>query len=171
MTEHRRRMDRVLQPEYSEHIADLSADKLREMRDECLEIETEVSYVRRLAQARIDILQAELDRRAAGGSVGDLIAALPQILAGDEARPAPVDSRLTPTLAPSMDIPWNRGMERLVSDSTLANLPLLGEEELRSTIEQLREFESEVSAARKGLHNVIDCIELDLAGRHKVGQV
>ena len=43
------------------------------MDHECAEIETELSYVRRLAQARIDIIQAEVDRRAAGGSLGDLI--------------------------------------------------------------------------------------------------
>ena len=51
-------------------------DEVRTMHEECLEVETEVSYVRRLAQARIDIVRAELDRRSAGGSVGDLVAML-----------------------------------------------------------------------------------------------
>ena len=46
-----------------------------------MELETEVSYVRRLTQARIDILEAEIERRATGGSLEDLIARLPQILA------------------------------------------------------------------------------------------
>ena len=55
------------------------------MDEECREVETELSYVRRLAQARIDIIRAEIDRRAAGGSLGDLIAALPEILADDGA--------------------------------------------------------------------------------------
>ena len=93
MGERRRRIDKVLDPEF---LADLSAVAARRAAPrgtaECLEIETEVSYVRRMAQARLDILEAELDRRAAGGSVGDLIAALPEILA-DEGPRAPVDRR------------------------------------------------------------------------------
>jgi hypothetical protein len=137
---------------------------------ECLEIETEVSYVRRVTQARIDILEAELDRRASGGSLGDLIAALPEILA-DEGPRAPADkSRLTRRVAPSMDIKWRRGREHLITDDTLAKLPNLDDDELRSTIRELGQLEREVSEQRRDLHQVIDRMEGDLAARHKVGQ-
>ena len=78
MAQHQRRIDRVLEPEYLEGLDGRSLDEVRDMDRECTEIETELSYVRRLAQARIDIIQAEVDRRAAGGSLGDLIAALPE---------------------------------------------------------------------------------------------
>ena len=115
------------------------------MRHECAEIETEVSYVRRLAQARIDILQAEVERRAAGGSLGDLIDALPRILSDSGDRAPASATRLTNPLAPSMGNEWNRGLERLISDATLVNLPSLTDEEVASTIEQLHELEREVS--------------------------
>jgi hypothetical protein len=165
-----RRIDRVLDPAYVTEIPSCSLDDLRARHSECLEIETEVSYVRRLAQARLDILRAELDRRAAGGSVGDLIAALPQILADSGPRASVTESRLPRHLAPSMDIKWNRGLERLVFDGTLANLPTLSDDELRATIDQLTTLERELSERRRALHGVIETIELDLAGRHKVGR-
>jgi hypothetical protein len=156
-----RRIDRVLEPVYATEIPSCSLEELRERHSECLEIETEVSYVRRLAQARLDILRAELDRRAAGGSVGELIAALPQILADAGPRASVAESRLPRHLAPSMDITWNRGLE---------HLPTLSDEELRATIEQLTTLERELSERRRSLHGVIEAIELDLAGRHKVGR-
>jgi hypothetical protein len=170
MGEHRRRVDKVLEPDFLAGLADWPLERVRRSHTECLEIETEVSYVRRVAQARLDILAAELDRRARGGSVGDLIAALPEILSDDGQRPPAERSRLPRQLAPSMEIPWRRGLERLISDGTLAELPNVSEDDLRATIAQLGELERQASAQRRALHAVIDRIEADLAARHKVGQ-
>ena len=50
------------------------------MHEECAEAELALSYFRRLAQARMEILEAERARRERGGSVGDLVADLPRIL-------------------------------------------------------------------------------------------
>ncbi len=162
-----RRIDRILDVSYLDALDAKSLDELRSMHEESLEVETEVSYVRRIAQARIDILEAELDRRVRGGSVGDLVEALPRILAHDGPRSAPASSRLPRHLAPSMDIRWQRGLEHLIADSTLVNLPTLPDEELRATRDQLHELEREVSARRRALHEVIDRIELELADRLK----
>lgn len=137
---------------------------------ECAEIETELSYVRKLAQARIDILQAEVDRRASGGSLGDLIDALPKILADDAPRPDPAGSRLADPLTQASEIDFNRGLEGLISDGTLANLPTLSEAELQTTLEQLGQLETEVSASRNALHDVMDNLERTLAQRLAVGQ-
>ncbi len=170
MAQHQRRVDRVLEPGYVDDRASCSLEELRSRHSECLEIETEVSYVRRLAQARLDILRAELSRRAAGGSVGDLIAALPQILADEGPRAPVTESRLPRHLAPSMDIKWNRGLEHLAFDETLATLPTLSDAELERRIEQLSTLERELSERRRSLHRVIEAIELDLASRHEVGR-
>jgi len=169
MTEHRRRIDRILEPEYIDGIDSRSESELRTMHDECTELETEISYIRRLAQARIDIIQAEVERRSAGGTLGDLIAALPQILA-DDARPNPAASHLPQHFAPRGDIEWNRGLERLVNDSTLVKLPTLSDDELSRALEQLRQFEQETSGARKSLHAVLDAIDHELAARAAVEQ-
>ena len=122
------------------------------MEREAIEVETEISYVRRLAQGRIDILAAEGDRRAAGARSGDLIAALPTILADDDARSGPATTRVQPVLAPAAGIQWNRGMERLITDGTLANLPHLSDAELQATVGQLRELERDVSERRRAVH-------------------
>jgi len=156
---------------YLDDLAAKPLDALRAMHEECLEVETEVSYVRRLAQARIDIVQAELERRAAGGSVEDLVARLPAILADDAPRADPAHSRLPRHLAPSMDIPWKRGLEHLITDATLVNLPTIADDELRETLEQLHTLEREMSERRRALHGIIDQIELELAARHRVGRV
>lgn len=164
MTDHVRRIDRILADGFASDIDGRPIDDVRAMERECLEVETEVSYVRRLAQGRIDILEAERDRRAAGGSLGDLIAALPTILA-DEGRASPANTRAQAVLAPADGIAWNRGMERLIDDATLANLPMLTEAELQATLGQLRELEGLVSGQRRSLHGVLDILTNSIARR------
>ncbi len=170
MAQHQRRIDRVLAPEYLSGLEGRSLDEVRDMDRECAEIETELSYVRKLAQARIDILQAEVDRRASGGSLGDLISALPKILADESPRPDPASTRLADPLTPAAEIDFNRGLEGLISDGTLANLPSLSDAELTTTLDQLGQLEREVSASRSALHEVMDSLERDVAQRLAVGQ-
>lgn len=165
MTATPRRIDVVLAPGYLGGLPDVSDDDLRTMHDECTEVETEVSYVRRLAQARIEILRAEQDRRARGGSVADLVAALPTILADPGPRPAPSSSRMVRRLAPDPGIEWTRGREVLVSDDTLANLPVLSDAELGERLDELGLLEREVSDSRRALHGVIDRLDAELARR------
>jgi len=165
----RRRADVILEPSYGEGLADKPIDDVRAMHEECLQVETEFAYVRRLAQARIDIIRAELERRAAGGTIGDLVAALPQILADDYPRPEPSSSRLPRYLAPAPAIEWKRGLEHLIADATLVNLPTLSDDELRVALEQLGDLERETSGRRRALHGVIDRIEGELTARHAAG--
>ena len=161
----RRRLDRILEPDYLDGLDARSEADLRAMKRDCDEVETEVSYVRRLAQARIELLRAEQDRRARGGSLADMVAALPDILAGGSARSAPAKSRLNPMLAPSPSIPWLRGRERLIHDDALARLPDLAEDELAAELAELVELEQDASGQRRRLHAVIDAIEAVLARR------
>ena len=51
-----RRLDRVLEPGYLDGLADRPVEEVSALKAECTELETEVSFVRRLAQGRIDIL-------------------------------------------------------------------------------------------------------------------
>src|SRR5439155_1162693 len=122
-------------------------------------------YCRRLAQARIEILEAEEARRATGGSVEDLIADLPNIL-GAESRSTVATTRGAPSAdAPTMELHWPDGREQLVVDTTLAHLPTISADELADTITALRAFEGELSDLRGQLHLVIDAIDRVLADR------
>src|ERR1700743_2053683 len=62
----RRRIDRVLDPAFTEGIAERPLADVRLLRDEAAQEETDLSYLRRLLHARIDIVKAEQQRRASG---------------------------------------------------------------------------------------------------------
>lgn len=160
-----RRLDRVLEAAYVVDLSSRSLEDLEAMKTECVELETEASFVRRLAQARMDILDAERDRRESGGSIEDLVGSLARILADAGPRPSPSQAHLPQLLAPSPDIEWSRGMEHLVGDTTLIRLPDLSDDELTDIRRQLGDLEREVSAKRKALHEVLDAVEMQLAQR------
>ena len=105
----KRRIDEILSGSYTENLDTKSEKEIRELRDTAREIETEMSYLRRLAQSRLDIFKAEQNRREKGGTLGDLIAMLPSILASGETRSSSTNSRLSSILAPSPNIDFNRG--------------------------------------------------------------
>jgi RsiG-like len=157
------RSARVLDPAYVNGLEAMTFDDLRAMHSECVELETEVSYVRRLTQARIDILEAEIARRSNGGSLDDLIQALPQILADTGPRGNPASSRIPIQMAPEQDSEWAPDLEQF--DGVLANLPTLTETELEESIAGLRSLEREVSDQRRELHGVIDAIDAQLAAQ------
>ena len=160
MSEPHVRSARVLDPGYVEDLDARSVDELRLMHAECLELETEVSYVRRLTQARIDILEAEIGRRRRGESMEDLIRALPRILSYSGPRAKPAASHLPLQMAPAQDSEWASELEEF--DGLLANLPILSDEGLVDAIDRLRTLERDVSSERRGLHTVIDRIDLRL---------
>ncbi|MEX1009143.1 MAG: hypothetical protein WD271_15060 [Acidimicrobiia bacterium] len=160
MTQPHVRTAKVLDPSYVEDLDARSVDELRLMHAECLELETEVSYVRRLTQARIDILEAEIGRRERGESMEDLIRALPEILADTGPRATPAASHLPLQMAPAQDSEWAPELEEF--DGLLANLPILSDDGLVDAIDRLRALERDVSSERRGLHTVIDRIDLRL---------
>ena len=105
MSEEHVRTARVIDPSYLQELDARSLEDLRVMHAECLELETEVSYVRRLTQARIDILEAEIGRRERGESLEDLIRALPTILSDAGPRSTQAASHLPLQMAPASSTP------------------------------------------------------------------
>jgi RsiG-like len=163
------RTKRLLDPQFVAGLDARPLDELRMQKSECGDVENALSYLRRLAQGRMEILEAERERRERGGSVGDLVKDLPRILAGESARPSVVDTRVPPPDAPAVELRWPDGREELVADTTLANLPLISDAELTSTLDRLGEFEREVSETRHQLHGVIDTLEREITARQVAG--
>jgi hypothetical protein len=160
MTHEHVRIARVLDPGYLVDLDTRAVEEVRLMHAECIELETEVSYVRRLTQARIDILEAEIGRRERGETLEDLIRALPTILSDPGPRAAPAASHLPLQMAPTQESEWAPELEEF--DGLLANLPILSDEGLVDAIDRLRVLERDVSAERRSLHTVIDRIDLRL---------
>ena len=175
MAEQKRRLvERITDPSYLDGLADKDLATLRAMREDCREGELELSFERRLCQARIDILTAELERREGGGDGGDLVSRLPQILAdtGGRAATGGVPGELSlPSRAPDFSIPRNadiprRRVEEIVGEQTLARIPTLASEELRGIIASLGEHERRVSERRRNVHEVIDALQGEIVRRY-----
>ena len=164
------RVQRLLEPGYATGLDTRSLEDLRAMHEECAQAELALSYYRRLAQARMEILQAEVARREAGGSVGDLVADLPRILSADSGRSTITNTRGAPAAdPPTIDLHWPDNREQLVVDTTLAKLPVLPLDELDTTLASLRSFERELSDLRAQLHEVMDVIDHKIADRRVAG--
>lgn len=166
----RRLVDRIIESSYSEGLSELSMEDLRSMRDQCAEGETEVSFERRLCQARIDILSAELDQRS-GRTSGDLISRLPQILAEGGGGSGGV----LPSRAPDLSIPRNtdiprRRVEEIVGEQTLARLSQVPSEEIKKIIESLADHEKTLSEKRKRVHEVLDSVQAEIVRRYTSGE-
>ncbi|MFN2525280.1 MAG: hypothetical protein ABR505_03315 [Actinomycetota bacterium] len=172
MSEGKRRLvERIVEPDYVEGLENKELRDLREMRDECREGETEISFERRLCQGRIDILSAELDRRY-GRQEDDLVARLPQILAGDE---LPSGERPLPERAPDFSIPRNadiprRRVEEIVGEQTLSRMASIPSDEIKAIIESLARHERELSERRHAVHQVMDRIQSEIVRRYTSGE-
>ena len=144
----------------------MAESELRALKHEASAVENAVSYYRRLAQGRLEILAAEQDRRKRGGSVAELIEALPKILAGENNRGSASNSRFVEPDLDIVELNWPDARETLVTgDGALASLPLLSEIDLGDVAERLGAFERELSDDRRRLHGVIDTIEHEIATR------
>lgn len=165
-------IEHVLDPGYLADLADRPIEQIRAMRAECQEIETGLSYLRRLVQGRLDIVGTEAGRRADGGQpsdLSDLIAHLPEILS-DRTR-TPGTGRLPQTMAPAELAPELQArLEEIVSAGELAALAELSDERLRAAADALGSFEREVSAQRRELFTRIDALQAELTRRYKTGE-
>jgi len=175
MSEKKRRLvDRVVEPDYTGDLEKKSLEELRAMRDECREGENELSFERRLCQARIDILSAEMERRTgAGGGSTDILDDLPQILATDTVG-ARGESHI-PDRAPDFSVPRNvdvprRRVEEIAGEQTLARLSSMSTEEIRGLIASLGEHEAGVSARRREVQTVVDGIQAEIVRRYVSGE-
>jgi len=168
----RRLSDRIADPSYVSDLAERPMDRLQEMRREAQLFENEISFERRLTQARLDILTFELDHRA-GRVEGDVMSRLADILA-DDAAGAPQEVPL-PSRVPDLSVPLSaqrprRRVEEIVGADTLARLNKLPESEIRSSIEALAEHERTLSSRRKAVHDVLDQIQAEIVRRYTSGE-
>lgn len=165
-------LDDLLDPGYLGDLPARSMEAVRSMRAECQEVETGLSLLRRLVQGRLDIVGLELARRAEGGDPGDLpdlIARLPQVLA--DRTHAPGVGRLPQMMAPGeMPADLSAELDAIVSAGHLADLPSVGDDELRAMAEELAAFEQRVSAHRHELFGLIDALQAEITRRYKTGE-
>ena len=163
----RRRIDRVLGSGYLRELDELQLTALRERRDEAAQEETDLSYLRRLLHARIDIVKAEQRHRAAGQQ-GSVVDDLATILADNALAPASGSGRYQ-RLEPSRAGVYRRQAEALAGNADLSDVTTLTGEQLDEALRTYRDQEESVSARRRQVQEVVDTLNAEIAGRYASG--
>lgn len=163
----RRRIDRVLDPAYVADLGELGLGEVRERRDEAAQEETDLSYLRRLLHARIDIVRAEQRRRQDGGSA-PVVTELARILAENVVAPATGSGRHQ-TLEPSQAETHRRHIETLVADVDLSDVGSLSGDELASALAAYQTEEASVSRRRRQVQRVVDTCNAEIGSRYADG--
>ena len=149
-----------------------STEEVRAMRAECQPLEAQVSYVRRLAQGRLDIVDAELDRRHGGRPPSDLaemVAALPDTLGRHLT--APGSGRRPTTIEPiEPDPALVEPLDRILDVDALGSLPSRSDDDLVQIRAGLAGVEADLSARRKLLFERLDALSAEITRRYRTGE-
>jgi hypothetical protein len=145
----------------------LSLEQLRDVRAKLQREDDVVSYARRVAQARLDLVHAEVQRRERGDRDLDLSSelrvVLSQHLTGGPARPP----RPTDDLS---DDPLALELDTICADFGFSRLEDLSAEELESLAGALAEYEQRVSADRRERFDRLDMFSAELVRRYREGE-
>lgn len=165
MTQARRRLDEVLDPDFVLGLDDLDLDSLRDRRGLADEVENELSYYRRLLHGRIDLLRFE-QRRRSGEEQRSLIEALPEILADGPTGGRRHAVHLSTDLPPLPDV-GRRDIDRLLGDDVLLRIDEVTDDEVSEAIEALGEMATEVSESRRRVQDVADTLAEAVTARYR----
>ncbi len=164
-------LDHVLAPDWIGDPATLPMHELRARRAEAQAFEVTLSYQRRVAQGRLDIVAAERRRREEGGDPLDheqMVAQLSEILAPHTRTPGM--GRLSQLLAPDPDGTDTAELDAIAGPGVLASLQDLNDDELDELVGALADFEMRCSALRRELHDRIDQLQAEVVRRYRTGE-
>jgi hypothetical protein len=160
-------IERILQPDFVAGLAALPMEEVRARRDLAAQEETNLSYLRRLLHARIDIVRAE-QRRRREGSNAPVVTELATILAENAIAPATGSGRHQP-LQPSQAEAHRRHIEALVADVDLSDVTSLSAEQLVSALAAYQAEETSVSRHRREVQRVVDTCNAEIGSRYACG--
>jgi len=162
---------RLLDPDVLEGLAARPIDEVRALRAECVDVETGLSYLRRMVQGPLDIVQREQARRSSGAEadLATLVDELPGLLA-EHTRSAGV-GRLPQTLEPTtVDPELEAELGALVGVGRIGRVTEMPDPELKELATGLAAFERKVSEQRQAFFERIDALQAELTRRYKTGE-
>ncbi len=164
--------DDVIDPGYLDGLKSWPLEDLRARRDESNEIETGLSYLRRIVQGRLDIVLATQVRRQRGDEAMDvahLVDELPTILA--EHVHAPGLGRLPSLIGPgALNEELEARLEAILPASRLSELDGAPEDELAELARGLDDLEKAISGERRAVLDVIDQLQEEIVRRYSTGE-
>jgi len=142
----------------------LSLDELRSLRTELQQRDDVVSYARRVAQARLDLVKTEMARRASDGDVSDEVTdVLSQHLTGGPGRPPrPAEDLSDDALSAELD--------GICAEYHYGRVEELSETELTALADAIGEFEHRVSQDRRERFDRLDALSAELVRRYRDGE-
>ncbi len=145
----------------------LSLDELRAMRQQMQLEDDAVSYARRVAQARLDLVKSERLQHETepddGPITDELRSVLSQQLTGGPARPP----RPTEDLS---DHPLAVELDELCATNGFGRLSHLDDDEVATLCAALEEFETRVSSDRRERFDRLDALSAELVRRYRDGE-
>jgi hypothetical protein len=163
--------DRLLSPDLLEGLAARPIDEIRALRAQCVDVETGLSYLRRMVQGPLDIVHREQRRRSSGtdGDRATLVDELPDVLA-EGTRSSGV-GRLPQTLEPtSVDAELEAELGQLIGDGRIGTVTEMSDPDLDQLGASLATFERGVSERRRRFHERIDALQAELTRRYRTGE-
>lgn len=151
-------------------LGELAIEDVRTRRAACQRLETQLSYVRRLAQGRLDIVAAEITARR-DGTQGDrsLVEQLTEALS--DRITAPGNGHLPMVLEPGdIDPELVAGLDRAAPAAKVSEPGSMSDDELRQVAEALAALERDVSSRRRAMFGRIDALQAEIVRRYRSGE-
>ena len=147
-------------------------EELRQIRDRLGEIELGLSFGRRMAQGRLDIVLAEFHSRLQGKTetAHELLGRLPEVLSTQgrgQGLPRHVREGEIPTFADEI----LAELDRLVNPSDLASVDALDVDALDAAAQRVSALERAISVKRSEVHRLIDEVQEEIISRYRSGAV
>ena len=157
---------------HTRDVALAAIGELRKRRSSLGSLESQVSFLRRITQARIDLIQTALAAREHAPGAGDrlsaLLSAVPELTvrsgSGGSGRPPRHRGLVDPDLELLAEVEGDDAL-------ALLDVPAADDDALRRELARLDGIERRVSDLRRSLHRSIDAIQGDIARRYRVGEL
>lgn len=165
------KLDAVLAPDFVAGLVDLTMDELRARRGLCQSLEGVLSFRRRMAQGRLDIIGAEWRRRETGEESLDAaasVAELPGVLSEGFVQRS--GARAAAVIEPDEAAMDTRELDEIVGPGVLGSLAELSDGELQEQIRRLSAYEQDLSERRRVLHERLDAFQAEIARRYQSGE-